>query len=103
MNITEFKTVTENRTVSIGYKCDCCGKFISGDMPDNWHEFEGHHESWGNDSIDSYKYYQVCSPKCYLKMLHEAIEHFEEYSTAIINGYSVEFLRELLKYCDIDE
>ena len=92
MKITEYKEVTQKKEVTVGFKCDNCGKVHSSNsLPDDWHEFSGHHNSWGNDSCESYEYYMACSPECYAKLLHNAVEEYKEYSTAEIDDFSIDF------------
>lgn len=50
-------------------KCDICGKEITGKF---WH-LTTHHNDWGNDSIDSYEYYDLCSRECIDKALDNYI------------------------------
>ena len=98
MVITEIKQVTENKKVTVGYKCNHCGKIHNGsDIPDDWHEFNSHHNSWGNDSVDSYEYYLACSPKCYAKLLKEAVDEYSgcDYDEVEISGFSLEFAKQL--------
>ena len=98
MKIRETKEVTEKRVVTIGYKCDNCGKIHNGDFPEDWHEFSGHHNSWGNDSCDSYEYYMACSPECFAKLLQQAVKEFENYDDAEINGYQIEFAKRMVSF-----
>lgn len=74
MDIKKTKEVTEVKTVTVGHKCDNCGKVHDGQLPDDWHIISSHHNEWGNDSIDSYQCYDVCSPKCYIEKLTEVVE-----------------------------
>lgn len=48
MDIKETKEVTEVKTVTVGHKCDNCGKIHKGDFPDEWHNFSSHHNHWVN-------------------------------------------------------
>lgn len=97
MELKEYKEVTEKRRVTIGYKCDVCGKAHYGNnYPNDWHEFSAHHNEWGKDSGDSYEYYLVCSPECYKIKLTSCINNFKEYESAEIDGMTVEFASKLL-------
>ena len=97
----EFLEVTEKRSVIVAAICDNCGKENKGSkQPDDWHSFEGHHNSWGNDSIDSYENYLACSPECYIELLKKAFKNFHEYSTAEINGMKIGFVKKLLEFSD---
>jgi len=96
MKITEYKEVTQREKVTIGYKCDNCGKIHNGNsMPDDWHEFSGEHNSWGNDSRDSCVHYTACSPECYAKLLHRAVEEFEEFWDAEIDYFTIDFAKRM--------
>lgn len=96
MKLTEYKEVTKREKVTTGYKCDECGKIDDGNnMPYDWHEFSGHHNSWGNDSCESYEYYMACSPECYAKLLKKAVEEFEEYNDAEIDEFDIEFAKKM--------
>lgn len=62
--------------------CDHCKKPITSHY---WH-VEAHHNDWGNDSIDSFLYFDYCSPDCLREALNDYIcetdnpfntEHFE--------------------------
>lgn len=102
MKIIERKEVTETKLVTVGHRCDNCGKINSGeDIPNDWHEFSGHHFSWGNDSIDSYIHYTVCCPECYFDKLRKAVEEFDGYDDAEIDGFSIEFTKRILGSLDI--
>ena len=99
MKLTEYKEVTKRERVTIGYKCDNCGKIHNeNSMPDSWHEFSGHHNSWGNDSCESYEYYMACSPECYAKLLQKAVEEFEEYSDAEIDNFEIDFAKRMVSF-----
>jgi hypothetical protein len=98
----EYQEVVKRELVTVSYICDCCGKtHESSDLPDDWHMFSGHHNSWGNDSCDSYEYYLACSPKCYCKLLSKAVQDFEGYTDAIIDEFRIEFAKRLSVYLNI--
>jgi hypothetical protein len=99
MKLTKHKEVTTIEKITIGFKCDNCSKIHNGDsIPDDWHEFSGSHNSWGNDSFESYEYYMVCSPKCYTKLLQKAVKEFERYSDAEIDGFKVGFAKRMVAF-----
>ena len=99
MKIEETKEITEMKRVTTGIKCDVCGKFHSGDRaPDDWHSFNHHHSEWGNDSIDSYVYHDVCSPKCYLIKFKECVNDLSGRRFAQVDGLDIEFARKLSIY-----
>lgn len=61
------KTIETKNLVAI--KCDICGKEIAGQF---W-RLTTHHHDWGNDSIDSYEYFDLCSRECINKALDDYI------------------------------
>lgn len=97
---TEIKKVTSKQEVTIGYKCDCCGKEIyETQLPREWHNFNSNHDEWGNDSVDSYEYYDVCSPKCYKDKIIEIVEgEYKNRKFATIDEKSIQFARLLVEY-----
>ena len=97
MKVEEKKQVTEIKTVTVARKCDVCGKVHEGKYaPNEWHEFDHHHNEWGNDSIDSYEYHEVCSPKCYFVRLKHCIDDLEGYTSAEVDGFDIRFARRLV-------
>ena len=62
-------TVTETLVVEEWRVCDICQKKIESD---SYWQLTTHHNDWGNDSHESYEYFDVCSKKC-------LAEKFEEY------------------------
>ena len=100
--IKEKKEVVKYETVTIGHKCDQCGKEVhEGDgFPDGWHEFISGHYGWGNDSIESIKQHLVCGGKCYLDRVKELIPELKQYERmgAYIDHYELVFLQEILNY-----
>lgn len=100
MEIQKQKEVIEYKNVIVGYKCDCCGKEIKTDsFPDEWHMFKSGHNEWGNDSFESIKYYEVCSPECYSKKFIEVIENeMEGVNDGEVDGMEIQFARNLSEY-----
>lgn len=100
MEIRDKKEVTEIKEVTIGYKCDVCGNVIdTKNFPDEWHMFSSNHNEWGNDSIDSYEYYQVCSPECYVKKFIEIVDsEMEDRYDAKIDEMEIQFARKMSEY-----
>lgn len=97
MIITEIKQVTKTKNYTVCENCECdnCGKIHNGkDIPDDWHEFNSHHNSWGNDS---YEYYLACSPKCYAELLKEVVDEYSgcDYDEVEVSGFSLEFAKQL--------
>ena len=98
MRIKEIQYIARNEEIVIGIKCDVCGKIHKGNcLPDNWHEFDHHHGEWGNDSPDSFKWHQVCSPECYFKKLKECVSNLKGRSDASIDEFEIQFARKLIK------
>ena len=84
------KVVVES--VITGRKCDICGKDI---LPINIYSVDQynyflittHHHDWGNDSVDSYEYYDVCSPECVMAFANKYIrDSYDE----VINSREIE-------------
>lgn len=95
----ETKEVKEQKQVVVAVVCDNCGKEHKGsEIPDEWHSFSGHHNEWGNDSIDSYENYMVCSPKCYKEKLTEAVSEFDGYDSAEIDDMTIQFAKSLVEF-----
>ena len=99
MDIKETKEVTEVKSVTVGHKCDNCGKVHNGDFPDEWHNFSSHHNQWRSDSIDSYKYYDVCSPECYVEKLTEVVEgEMSGIYDGEVDDMEIQFARRMVEY-----
>lgn len=99
-NLKEQKKVTKLENVTIGHKCDNCGKVINTErFPDEWHHFSSHHNEWGNDSCDSYEYYDVCSAKCYVEKFTDVVENeLNGRSDAEVDDKEIQFARVLVDY-----
>lgn len=54
-------------------KCDFCGKEITGKF---W-QLTTHHYDWGNDSVDSYARFDLCSRECINRALDDYIKNCE--------------------------
>lgn len=98
--ITEVRPQTiVNKEYTIGVNCDICkSKHIGHTPPKNWFILDAHHASWGNDSIDSWEYRDVCSVNCYIIALEYFISDFEKYDTSIINGMGIAFAKKILEH-----
>lgn len=92
MDLYETKNVEQK--VLIGCRCDQCGKESSN--LDNWVVSSHRHSDWGNDSIESYETFDLCSPQCYLYQLAASVEHLDRYSSAQVDDMPIEFVRGLL-------
>lgn len=68
--ITEIKSI-------VGIKCDICGKEITGKF---WN-LTTHHHDWGNDSIESYRDFDLCSRECINKALDDYINDCKKSDT----------------------
>lgn len=91
--IKEKKQVFQETTV--GYKCDSCGA-ISDGSAFGWFHFSHRHHGWGNDSIDSVEYFDVCSVDCFAIQLEKSIQYFKGERTAYISEMPIEFAKNLL-------
>ncbi len=99
----EIKEVTEQRRVVVAVVCDNCGKeHLASVQPNEWHSFYGQHQQWDNDSADSFKYYMVCSAKCYAEKLSESVKEFQEYETSEIDGMKIQFAKLLAAHISKD-
>lgn len=100
----ETKEVKEQRQVIVAVICDNCGKEHKGSkMPKEWHSFYGSHHEWGNDSVDSVEDYMVCSPKCYKEKMTEAVNHFDGYDSAEIDGMAIQFAKNLVEFLNAQQ
>ena len=61
----------------MGVKCDICGKEITGKF---W-RLTTHHHDWGNDSIESYERFDLCSRECINRALDDYIDDCEKSNT----------------------
>lgn len=87
----------------IGRKCDNCGKVYSNrNFPDEWHNFSSHHNEWGNDSIESYEYYDVCSPECYVEKLIKVVDEMSEIYDGKVDDMEIQFARRMVEYFKSD-
>lgn len=64
------KTKTVKYKIIKAIKCDVCHKEIS----EKYWQLTTHHHDWGNDSIESYKYFDLCSRECINKKLDKYIK-----------------------------
>lgn len=97
MEVKEIKQVIKIESVTVARICDVCGKIHEGKYtPDEWHTFNHHHNEWGNDSIDSYEYHEVCSPNCYWTKFKECVEDLKGYKNAKVDDFEIQFARLLV-------
>lgn len=74
---TKTHTVTEKVLVKQTRYCDVCDKEIKNNKS-YWHLTT--HEDWGNDSIDSYEYFDICSENCMREKFEEYLKDSSYYS-----------------------
>lgn len=82
-SIINTKKILIARDCIVGKKCDICGKEILptdvlhkyGEPVYDYYEVTTYHNhnNRKNDSVDSYKYFNVCSPDCVNKLWEEYI------------------------------
>ena len=93
MTIYEEKEVTIKQRIAIKKVCDICGTEAQ-----QLRMINHHHNSWGNDSVDSYDNIEICyAPECY----RGAFKKFQEsnnadYDTAVFDDMEYENLKMLL-------
>lgn len=68
--MTMTHTVTESVLIGQTRYCDVCNGVIKNNEP--YWELTTHHHDWGNDSCESYEYFDICSEVCLR-------EKFDEY------------------------
>lgn len=75
----EYKTIETITKIDklAGIKCDICKKEITG----KYWQLTTHHDDWGNDSIESYSHYDLCSKECINKALDDYINDCEDSCT----------------------
>lgn len=79
-------------------ECDVCEKRVKGkEPPEDWFHFSHSHQGWGNDSIDSLKYFDVCSVTCFTVQLRESIESVKNNTGGEVAEMPVPFAEKLLK------
>lgn len=97
---TEWKEVVSKtrKQVPIEGFCDVCKKKLEQNIPlgydsdgnqrlyYNYFCVTTHHHDWGNDSIESYKYYDICSVEC----LQEFITTFWKKHFNVNNTHEME-------------
>lgn len=86
MKETERKKVVheEIEEVIVGRVCDICKKKIEPEKHYGVYDYfkiTTHHHDWGNDSIESYEYYDACSPECAIHFANNYLQSaFGQYS-----------------------
>ena len=96
----EKEIIVKNTKVRAAIKCDICGKIIADRTHGSDMYFQVHmsHEDWGNDSVDSVEYFDVCSQGC----LRPLIEKYLDYSIDS-NTYHLEVQQDYCRKMRDDE
>lgn len=85
------------KEVVVACKCDECGARVDGDSaPDGWHSFNSRHHEWGNDSIDSYEYWLVCSAECYAAVLGKLVSANKSRRSFEVDEMNLAFANKLI-------
>jgi len=88
-----YDTILVEKKMVTGVKCDVCGKEYENED----FSISFHHDEWGNDSIDSYEYFDTCSFNCFIKKIKEIIKEQGKYETLMINDMKVIVWNNILK------
>lgn len=73
MEIKQTQNVTVKKEVTIGIKCDVCGKDIHGRY---WTFMTGHRD-WGYDSCESIEHFDLYSQECIQSKFDEYFKNCE--------------------------
>jgi hypothetical protein len=95
--ITKVKEVKVTQNTFVATKCDICGKGTPDENDNSFYNLEHHHSAWGNDSIDSFEYFDVCSFNCYMKQLKRSVKELEGYASAEIDGKPIKFVEQMIE------
>lgn len=87
MKIYEKKQVVKQEDVLKTIVCDECKKDIKELDTDHYYSVSTHHSRWGNDSVDSWEYLDLCSYKC-------LSENMQKYFAKADATYSYDIERE---------
>lgn len=95
---TETQMVPRQTVMST--TCDNCGKTENGE-PDGWVHFGTGHGDWGNDSVDSWRYFDACSADCFLALMRKRLDEYGEPGphpsfSVSIDGFDYGFARSLI-------
>ena len=96
MRLKEKQKITKEMDVTIGYKCDNCGKEVKSkdrDHPDDWHLL-GHNSGYP----EGYDSDEVCSPKCYIEKVKYLSEMYKNDLNASIDDMTPKFALLLVEY-----
>ena len=81
--LQEVEVITDGQII-----CDCCEKIIVQKSTlelgkhYGWFHLCTGHRDWGNDSVDSIEYFDLCSRECLANKLREMLDEYEESDTA---------------------
>ena len=70
---TKTETITHEVKTTKCLKCDVCDKEFVG----KYWNLCTHHNDWGNDSCESFEYFDLCSEDCVRKKLDEYFDNCE--------------------------
>lgn len=93
MKIEKDQQVTQK--VTVGIKCDVCGKETNNISDPHFHHFSSNHSDWGSDSEESYEWHDVCSADCYFTKLKTLIIENSDSTTFEADDKSLTFLKDL--------
>lgn len=81
--ITELIEEKVRREKVTSRVCDICAKTVD---PSNYFRITTSHMDWGNDSCDSYDYYDACCPECLLEFTESYVKqaYEDKYNTRCI-------------------
>lgn len=96
MRISEEKKIEITKKIETKCFCDICGNEIIGP----YFRVVTGHDDWGNDSIDSIEYFDICSDKCIQEKINiflseccrsntQHIEIRQEYFSSPDNRYKI--------------
>jgi hypothetical protein len=89
----EFDTVD----VEIEKLCSVCGRRHSLSLEKiTWHQVAAYHCDNGVNFRDTYKFFDICSFKCYLKQVNKLADELANTKTGRIDGMDLSFVRKLL-------
>lgn len=98
MKLTKTIHTIRKDTITVGYKCDICGKEHNDILlPENWHEFTIQHYAWEYDVWDTQI---VCSVECYFKFLQEAVSTYknEKFTHIQIDEFNLQFAEQICNF-----
>lgn len=68
---TKTHIITEKVLVKETTYCDVCKREITAN---SFWKLTTHHNDWGNDSIESYEYFDICSADCLREKFNEYVK-----------------------------